>query len=112
MRAESWKGDMPWQIGLTPVAAAIEETADAPECKAECHARSDQVGHGEKGKTVLQDEDCEANRRTNESAVNDETAFGNVDDLQQRIARASAGEALIPIFGNVEQSSANYAANY
>src|SRR3954466_1423647 len=80
-RAEFWERDMPRQIGLAAVAAAVQETTDAAECEADRHAWCNQVGHREKWQSVLENENCETNRSADESTVNNKTAFGNIDDL-------------------------------
>ena len=99
--------DGPRQIAGATEAAAIHETAKAAEGMAERNAGCHDVGHFHQGQTFGAGEEETSDRRADEPAVKDQSAFAEHEDFPP----GRLSELLIPVRDDVENSSADQGAD-
>src|SRR5207244_11430137 len=95
-----WKGDPPGKRARAPVAATIEQTADAAHRVSQRNTRRQDVGALPKGQTLPSAVQDKGQRGAEQAAVIDQAAMLDHEDFPNRFA----GKLLVPIGGDVQSS--------
>lgn len=99
--------DGPWKFARAPVAAAVHETAEATEHRAECNRRCHDVGDFPERNFFKARKNNGRQRRADEAAVENETAALNHKNFPPRFA----GEFIFPVADDEQNSRADDSAD-
>ena len=98
-----WKMNRPWQSAFLAVTTASHQTSDSPEGVPEGDTRRHHIRDFPKRQFIFPTVQNRSERSAHESAVKNQAAAANRDDVIQRLAR----EFVIPVTHDVPQTRAD-----